>query len=99
MQSPGGGKVRTHAGGRDFSVCSHLLYEYLRCGLLLLSFAARMRGGVHERENEGDKAERCDGQEVVEHQGRRNRLDIPLILWSLATRFRRRKEERRAAIK
>jgi hypothetical protein len=93
------GKARAHGCGRNecsgnFAVCSHLLCNGAAC----------LRGRMHEYEDEGDEAERCDGQDVVEHiglpPGRLDiRLDIPLFPSRITMRFGRRKEERPAAIK
>ena len=55
--------------------------RFLLYGLLLPRVAARMQGRMHEHNNEGDEAERRDGQDVVEHQSRcRIRLGILLFL-------------------
>jgi hypothetical protein len=86
MQSSGGSKVRAHAG-------SFLLYG------LLCNLAARMRRGMHEHGNESDEAERCDGQDVVEHHGRCWILGYSTHFMEHATRVRRRKEETPTAIK
>jgi hypothetical protein len=66
MQSLRSGKVRRRISGSRF--CGDGAAGRSR---QLFRGAAAMRDGMREHDNEGDDAERRDGQNVVEHQGRR----------------------------